>query len=476
LEQNAVVGNKFAGEMDSLKYLHATSERLFRKSFGLSDNTAPATPGNVSVVNTDYPLQLNWNAVTDPSGLSHYIVYKRGVLSDYTLTLPYSDKNIMAGDTITYAVTAMDRAGNESQMTAGQRINVPLTLNKALNGEFDNGTKNWNLSTYDAGAAATMKIDTNKVISGRNSCAIDITKVTGTGWHVQLWQWLPIHAGRQYKFTFKAKSSSAKVINLVIQQGASPYTMYLDKPHSLTTAVQTFTDTYTATVEDQAKLEFFLGSAGTAQVWIDLVSISEIFTVAPTVSTDSTTNITTNSAKAWGNVSADGGLTLTERGIVYSTVANPTTGTGTKVIAGSTTGVLSAILTGLAENTMYHVRAYAINAKGTSYGVDKSFTTKITNTGIGDVPGKYLTGLKVYPNPFSQSTTIDYQVGLSGRVRLSIYNVAGNELTILFDGFKAEGSYQIPFSGENSHLAPGIYYCVLKSEDSFSWQKMIYTR
>jgi hypothetical protein len=476
LEQNAVVGNKFANELDSLKYQHATSERLFRKSFGLSDNSAPATPGNITLVPGDYPLQLTWNAVTDPSGLSHYIVYKRGVLSDYTLTLPYSDKNIMAGDTITYAVSAMDRAGNESQLTAGQRITVPLTLSKALNGEFDNGTKNWNLSTYDSGASATMKIDTNKVISGRNSCAIDITKITGTGWHIQLWQWLAIHPGRQYKITFKARASSAKVINLVVQQGASPYTMYLDKPHSLTTTVQTFTDNYTASVEDLAKLEFFLGTTGTVQVWIDLVSISEIFTVAPTVSTDSTTNITTNSAKAWGNVSSDGGSTVTERGIVYSTTANPTIGTGTKVNAGSAIGVFSSILTGLPENTLYHVRAYAINAKGTSYGDDKSFTTKITNTGIGDVPANYITGLKVYPNPFSLSTTIDYQIGESGRIRLSIYNVAGNELTILFDGFKAEGSYQIPFSGVQSHLSPGIYFCVLKSDKTFSWHKMVFAR
>jgi hypothetical protein len=175
-------------------------------------------------------------------------------------------------------------------------------------------------------------------------------------------------------------------------------------------------------------------------------------------------------------VSSDGGSAITERGIVYSTSANPTTGTGTKVNAGSTTGSFSSILTGLTENTMYHIRAYAINAKGTSYGDDKSFTTKITNTAIENLPGKYVTGLKVYPNPFSLSTTIDYQIGLSGRVQLSIYNVAGNELTILFDGFKAEGSYQIPFSCEKLHLAPGIYFCVMKSEDSFSWQKMVYTR
>jgi hypothetical protein len=274
LEQNTIVGNHFANEMDSTAYLHATSESAFRETFGMSDNTSPATPGSISVVQSGYPLQLNWGAVTDPSGLSHYMVYKHGVLSDYTLTLPYSDKNIVAGDTITYAVSAMDRAGNESLRTAGLRVNVPNSLSKVLNGEFDEGTNNWHLSTFAAGATANMQIDQGSVISGSNSCKVNISSVTGTDWHIELWQWLSINSGRKYKITFKAKSSTTKTITLGIQQAASPYAIYLGKAHTLTTTVQTFTDSVTINTADQAKLEFFLGSS-TATVWIDEVSIIE---------------------------------------------------------------------------------------------------------------------------------------------------------------------------------------------------------
>jgi hypothetical protein len=275
LEQNSLVGGNFAGEMDSLQYLHASTEGAFRKTFGSSDNIAPASPGAISVVNSGYPLELNWNAVTDPSGLSHYIVYKHGVLSDYTLTLPYSDQHIAAGDTITYAVSAMDRAGNESAPTENLFISVPPTLSRALNGEFDDGTRNWHLSTYDVGASATFEIDTNEVISGRNACSITISQVTGTDWHIQLWQWLPIQPEHHYKITFKAKASAAKDIYLVVQQAASPYAVYLNKEYTLTPEVQTFTDEITIHTTDQAKLEFMLGKAGTEQVWIDSVSIIE---------------------------------------------------------------------------------------------------------------------------------------------------------------------------------------------------------
>ena len=275
LEQNALVGAGFAGEMDSIQYLHASTERAFRKTLGSSDNTAPAAPGTISVVQLGFPLRLNWNTVTDPTGLSHYIVYKHGALSDYTLTLPYSDKNITVGDTITYAVSAMDRAGNESQTTASLLVTIPSTLSKGLNGEFDSGTQDWQLSTYATGASATMQIDSSSAISGRNSCAVTISQITGTNWHIQLWQPVTIYPKRKYKITFKAKASSSKTIDLSLQENTSPYTTYLDRVHTLTTAVQTFTDSVSINTTVQAKLGFYLGTSGTVQVWIDSVSIIE---------------------------------------------------------------------------------------------------------------------------------------------------------------------------------------------------------
>jgi hypothetical protein len=274
LEQNAIVGNNFAGEMDSPEYLHASSESDFRKTLGSSDNIAPGSPGTISVAQLGYPLQLNWDAVTDPSGLSHYIVYKNGALADYTLTLPYSDKNIAAGDVITYAVSAMDRAGNESQKTSDLQVTVPSSLSKGLNGEFDNGTQNWKLSTYATGASATMNIDAGSIISGPNSCAVTISQVTGIDWNIELWQWLSIHPGHTYTITFKAKASTTDAITLAVQQASSPYTMYLGSGHTLTTNVQTFTDVVEINTTDQAKLEFFLGNT-VAKVWIDFVSIVE---------------------------------------------------------------------------------------------------------------------------------------------------------------------------------------------------------
>ena len=96
---------------------------------------------------------------------------------------------------------------------------------------------------------------------------------------------------------------------------------------------------------------------------------------APTLTTTTISTITYNSATSGGNISSDGGSAITERGVVYSTSSNPTTA-DSKVIDGSVgTGSFSSDITGLTTGITYHVRAYAINGIGTSYGVDRSFTT-----------------------------------------------------------------------------------------------------
>ena len=98
-------------------------------------------------------------------------------------------------------------------------------------------------------------------------------------------------------------------------------------------------------------------------------------TTAPVVgSTTAASSITANTASTGGNVTSDGGIAITERGVVYSTVTGPTTA-DTKVTAAGTTGSFTSSLTNLTASTTYFVRAYAINSLGTSYGNEISFST-----------------------------------------------------------------------------------------------------
>ncbi len=94
----------------------------------------------------------------------------------------------------------------------------------------------------------------------------------------------------------------------------------------------------------------------------------------PTVSTGSVTNITTTSATGSGAVISDGGSTVSERGLCWSTNHNPTIN-GTHIAAGEGTGDFTATMTNLTANTTYYVRAYAINGVGPAYGDEVEFAT-----------------------------------------------------------------------------------------------------
>jgi hypothetical protein len=97
--------------------------------------------------------------------------------------------------------------------------------------------------------------------------------------------------------------------------------------------------------------------------------------VVATVSTSAASSVTTTSAVLGGNVTADGGDAVTDRGVVYVAGAGTPTTANTKVQIGTGTGSFSQTITGLAPGTQYTVRAYAINSAGTAYGSNVTFTT-----------------------------------------------------------------------------------------------------
>ena len=94
----------------------------------------------------------------------------------------------------------------------------------------------------------------------------------------------------------------------------------------------------------------------------------------PTVTTATMSDITANSATSGGNVTSDGGATVTARGVCWSTSQNPTV-SDDHTTDGSGTGSFTSNLTNLTPGTTYYVRAYATNSMGTAYGSEESFTT-----------------------------------------------------------------------------------------------------
>jgi hypothetical protein len=95
----------------------------------------------------------------------------------------------------------------------------------------------------------------------------------------------------------------------------------------------------------------------------------------PTLTTTAVSNITSVTATSGGTISSDGGSTIIFRGICWSTTQNPTIDLTTKTNEGIGMGTFTSTLLNLQLGTTYHVRAYATNAIGTSYGAQQTFTT-----------------------------------------------------------------------------------------------------
>lgn len=79
-----------------------------------------------------------------------------------------------------------------------------------------------------------------------------------------------------------------------------------------------------------------------------------------------------------------------------------------------------------------------------------------------------------YPNPFSQSTTISYNITESGNVKLMIYNQQGKLIESLIDENRTPGLYSINWNVNN--IVPGLYYYSLITSGKSVTKKMLISR
>lgn len=134
---------------------------------------------------------------------------------------------------------------------------------------------------------------------------------------------------------------------------------------------------------------------------------------APTVVSTTAASIISSGATLGGNVTADGGSTVTERGIVYAlTSANNAPaigGTGVTKVAEASggTGAFTVNVTGLSAGTGYSFKAYAINNAGTAYGDVSTFITSASTSASSDATLSALSLSSGTLSPsFASATTI----------------------------------------------------------------------
>lgn len=126
-------------------------------------------------------------------------------------------------------------------------------------------------------------------------------------------------------------------------------------------------------------------------------------------------------------------------------------------------------------NSLYFIDQYTGWAAGT-YVI-----LKTTNGGVtfaaedkgSEIPEQYFLSQN-YPNPFNPSTKINYSLPEGSNVQIKIYDVIGNEIKILVDGYESAGSHDVNFDAGN--LSSGVYFYRIQAEKFTITKKMVLVR
>jgi hypothetical protein len=98
--------------------------------------------------------------------------------------------------------------------------------------------------------------------------------------------------------------------------------------------------------------------------------------------------------------------------------------------------------------------------------------SEIVNVEIGELPTIFSLSQN-YPNPFNPTTKISYQLPADGKVKLTVYDILGNEVAILINNEQVTGKYEITFDANKYRLSSGIYFYKLNAGKYTEIKKLV---
>ncbi|MFC1694172.1 T9SS type A sorting domain-containing protein [Candidatus Latescibacterota bacterium] len=105
----------------------------------------------------------------------------------------------------------------------------------------------------------------------------------------------------------------------------------------------------------------------------------------------------------------------------------------------------------------------SFNAGGVWYIARDSFKGIISEGAVdveNNAPAAFSVGQNS-PNPFNPTTTISFSLAEAGNITVDVFNVAGQKINTLVDGFTDAGSHSVVWDA--SELSAGVYFCSVKS-------------
>jgi glucose/arabinose dehydrogenase/chitodextrinase len=186
----------------------------------LPDTTPPTVPTGLTLqVMSSTQITLNWTASTDNVAVTGYRIYRctgagctNFALVNTTAVMPVQDPGLTPATTYTYAVSAIDAAGNESAKTSSAQAtttapdNTPpsVSMTAPANGSTISGTVTVSANATDAGSGVH---DVQFFLAGNPLGADDTTAPYSVTWDTTTTQ------NNVYHLTAVAKDNAGNISN-----------------------------------------------------------------------------------------------------------------------------------------------------------------------------------------------------------------------------------------------------------------------
>jgi predicted membrane protein len=320
-----------------------------------------AVSGSVGLITVSGTLNSFSTTQGSPSASQSYTVSASGLTGDITITAPTGYEIRTGSNSYSGTVTLTQTGGSVSSTT----IDVRLTGASA-------GTFNSNIIHAASGGATTQ----NKAVNGTVTGVPTIT-VSGT---LNAFSTVVGTPSASQSYTVSATSLTADITitapaGYEIRTGSNAYGSTVTLTQSGGTVSSTTIDVRLtgASIGTFSDNITHASTGATTQNKAVSGTVSASVTTPTVTTTAYITGIRLTSGTAAGNVTSDGGASVTARGVCWNTSGTPTVA-DFKTTDGTGTGSFTSSITGLTNNTVYYVRAYATNSAGTSYGATVKFT------------------------------------------------------------------------------------------------------
>ncbi len=131
-----------------------------------------------------------------------------------------------------------------------------------------------------------------------------------------------------------------------------------------------------------------------------------------------------------------------------------------------TAGEVPAAITDYSERYPYYLKVMAGSAEYVGQAVDEA---------LAQLPLDFALAQN-YPNPFNPSTRLQYSLTRPAPVSLKVYNLLGQEITTLYEGWQDLGHFEALWDGRDrfgNSVATGIYFAVFRAQGRLYTRKML---